>query len=119
MSSDVLMDYLLEDRRKVLDDLVLGLWGPVPPDVLGSMGHDSTSHCSASDSNSVNACDVNLVAGPGRGSDRLVAASGMLRTICWRYPTRTWPGECRGENTERSGNRRPNSGCVGSVTSIS
>src|SRR5262245_25114841 len=49
----------------------------------------------------------------------LVASSGILSTSWSRYATRTWPGECRGANMDRSGKRRPKSGCVGSVTSIS
>ena len=81
-SSDLFMEHLLEDRREVLDDLALDLWGPVPPDVLGLVGHDSTSHCSASEINSVSACEVSFVARAGRGKERLVAGSGMLRTSC-------------------------------------
>jgi len=113
------MDHLLEDRCEVLDDLVSDLWGPVLPDVLGSVGHDSTSHCSASDSTSVSASDVSLVARVGRGGKRLVAGSGILRTGCSRYATRTWPGVWSGATIERRRNRRPNSGCVGPVISIS
>jgi len=94
-------------------------WRPVPPDVLGSVGHDSTSHASASEINSVSACEVSLVARCGRGRQRLVARSGMLSTICSRSATRTWPGACSGAKMEMSWKRRPKSGCVGSVTSIS
>src|SRR4030095_13216014 len=112
------MDHLLEDRCEVLGDLVLGLWGPMSPDVLGAVGHDNTSHGSANAINSVHAGEVRFVARGGRGRDGLVADSGMLRTIGSRYATRTWPGTCPGAKPERSGNRRPNSGCVGSVTSI-
>jgi hypothetical protein len=76
------MDHLLKDRDEILDDLALELWRPVPPEVLGSVGHDSTSHSSASEINSVSACEVSLVARVGRGRQRLVARSGMLRAIC-------------------------------------
>jgi hypothetical protein len=76
------MDHLLEDRDEVLADVALDLWRPVPPDVVGSVGHDSTSQSSASEINSVSARDVSLVARAGRGRERLVARSGMLSTIC-------------------------------------
>jgi hypothetical protein len=76
------MEHLLEDRDAVLDDLAWDRWRPVPPDVLGSVGHDRTAHASASDINSVSAGEVSVVARAGRGRERLVARSGMLRTIC-------------------------------------
>jgi len=76
------MDHLLEDRDAVLDDWAWELWRPVPPDVLGSGGHDRTSHASASAINWVSAGDVSVVARAGRGRERLVARSGMRSTIC-------------------------------------
>jgi hypothetical protein len=81
-SSDLLSDHLLEDRREVLQDLVLDVGQQAPPDLLWSVWHNSASHASASDTSSVSACEVSLVAGVGRGGTRLVACNGMLRTIC-------------------------------------
>src|SRR5262245_4908743 len=119
ISSDLVMDHLLEDGCKVLDDLGLELRRQALPDVVRSVGHDSTPYCSAREISSVTACDVSLVGRVGRGGATLVARSGILSTSWSRYATRTWPGEWSGANTERSGKRRPKSGCVGSVTSIS
>ncbi len=76
-SSDLVMEHLLEDRREVPQEVALDLWGPGPPDVLGSGGHDSTSHGSASEINPVSACEISLVARAGRGRERRLAGSGI------------------------------------------
>jgi len=44
MSSEVIMDHFLVDGREVGKDLGLGFWGQSSPDVLGPVGHASTSH---------------------------------------------------------------------------
>ena len=56
----------------------------------------------------------------GRGT-RLVAASGSFSSARPRWATRAWPTAplARDPLTDTTGNRRPKSGCPGSVTSIS
>jgi hypothetical protein len=76
------VDHLLEDRREVLDDLVLDFWGQSPPDAVGLVGH-KTSHCLVSAISSVKAGPVSLV-GSGSaslGPARLVAGSGRRKSI--------------------------------------
>jgi len=54
------MDYLLEDRRKVVEDLGSEFGWQAWPNVGGLVWH-SSSHCSAGAISSVNAAKVSLV----------------------------------------------------------
>src|SRR6266436_8309807 len=90
-SSDLFMDYLLEDRREVVENVVLDVWGQSPPDGGWISGH-SASHSPATVMSSWIASPVSLVGTPGRHGASVVTASGMHKAIASRYPTSTWPG---------------------------
>jgi len=112
------MDYLLEDGGEFFTDLRLELRREATPDVGGLDGHN-TSHWAASATRSLMAGRVSLVRATGRVDLRLVAATGIRKSISSRYATKTWPGPGRDDVRDTTGNRRPKSGWVGSVTSIS
>jgi hypothetical protein len=88
MSSDVVIDYLLDDRGEFGADLCLELGGETTPDVGGLDGHN-TSHWTASATRSVMAVRVSLVRVTGRDGMRLVAVTGMRKRINSRYTTKT------------------------------
>jgi hypothetical protein len=75
------MDHLVEDRREVVDDLVLQGGRETLPHVVGSAGH-GTSHCAARAKRSVIASCVSFVGVRGRGAVRLVEARGR-RKVMW------------------------------------
>jgi len=81
MSSDIVMDHLVEDRGEVVDDLVLQGGREVLPQVVGSAGHGAP-HCAARAKRSVIASRVSFVGVSGRGDIRLVEASGR-RKVMW------------------------------------
>ena len=83
MSSDVIIDYLLDDRHKFVADLVLDFFWQTLPDFLGLVGHN-TSHCSANSIKSVKAAKVSLVCDRGWDGTRLVAGSGIRKAIYCR-----------------------------------
>src|SRR4051812_45507802 len=119
MSSDR-MRYLREDRGKLVRDVASHRLGDTEPDALGSDEHASTPLLSVRVTSSRMASMVSLLAIPPNGRDaRLVAALGSLSSIWLRNATRTWPPPLAfGPGPDTSANRRPKSGCVGSVTSI-
>jgi hypothetical protein len=80
MSSDVLIDYLLEDERELVLDLDLELRGELTPEGAGVDGHN-TSHCVASLTSSWIPEIVSLVRVAGTCGIRLVAATGMRKWI--------------------------------------
>jgi len=80
MSSAVLIDYLLDDTGEVFTDLCLELGGELTPEVAGSGGHN-TSYCVASATSSLTAGRVSLVRDTGRDGLRLVAATGMRKSM--------------------------------------
>jgi len=83
MSSDVVIDYLLDDGREFGADLRLELGGESTPDVGGLDGHN-TSHCVASVTSSLTACPVSLVRATESDGSRLVAATGMRKSMSCR-----------------------------------
>src|SRR5712692_6447386 len=87
-SSDLLMDYLLQDRREVVEDVMLDVWRQSPPDGGWMSGH-STSHSPATVMSSWVASPVSLVGTHGWDAASVVAASGMRKTSPSRYPTST------------------------------
>src|SRR5579864_5536616 len=105
-SSDVLMDYLLEDRREVVDDSVLEVWRQSLPDRCWINGH-SASHSPATVRSSWSASLVSLVGTLGRFAASVVEALGMHKAIASRYPTRTWPGPWGEALREIRGKWRP------------
>src|SRR5262250_2492016 len=113
MSSDVVIDYLLDDDGEFRADLRLELGREATPDVGGLGGHN-TSYCVARVTRSLTASRVSLVRTTGRDGLRLVAATGMRKSISCRYATKTWPGPSGDAVRETSRNWRPNSGWVGS-----
>jgi hypothetical protein len=88
MSSDVLMDYLLDEGGEFLLDLCLALGREATPDVGGLDGHN-TSHWTASATRSVMAARVSLVRVTGREGMRLVALTGMRKRSNSWYATKT------------------------------
>jgi hypothetical protein len=80
MSSDVLIDYLLDDDGEVFTDLRLELGREATPDVGGLGGHN-TSHWVASATRSLMAARVSLVRATGRDGMRLVTTTGMRKSI--------------------------------------
>jgi hypothetical protein len=112
------MVYLPEDRGKVIGDGIALVFGELTPDVARVDGHAS-SLSPAQARKSVTASRVSLVAMPLGTGRRLVAGIGILNSMVLRYITRTKPRACAEVLIETTGNRRPNSGWVGSVTSIS
>src|SRR6266852_5365238 len=105
-SSDVLMDYLLQDRREVVEDGALQVWGQSLPDCRWINGH-SASHSPATVRRFWSASLVSLVGTAGRLAASVVAASGMHKVIASRYPTRTWPGPWGEALREIRGKWRP------------
>jgi hypothetical protein len=83
------MDYLLEDRREVVEDVMLDVWGQSPPDGGWMSGHN-VSHSPANAMSSWAASLVSLVGTNGWDEASVVAASGMRKTSASRYPTSTW-----------------------------
>jgi hypothetical protein len=80
MSSDVVIEYLLDDGGEVFLDLGLELGREATPDGGGLDGH-STSHWTASVTRSLMAGRVSLVRATGRVALRLVATTGMRKSI--------------------------------------
>src|SRR5712692_6778453 len=72
-SSDLLMDYLLQDRREVVEDVMLDVWRQSPPDGGWMSGH-STSHSPATVMSSWVASPVSLVGTHGWDAASVVAA---------------------------------------------
>jgi hypothetical protein len=85
------MDYLLQDRREVVKDGVLKVWGQPFPESCRINGH-SASHSPATVMSSWIASLLSLVGTLGRLAASVVAVSGMHKAIASRYPTRMWPG---------------------------
>jgi hypothetical protein len=80
MSSDEIIDYLLEDRAEVVADAVALVGSDEGPEVMRINGHRA-SQCSARVINSATASAVSFVGRVGRGVLKLVAASGMRKSI--------------------------------------
>jgi hypothetical protein len=80
MSSELLIDYLLEDGREFFMDLRLQSGREARPEGGGLDGHN-TSHWVASVTSSWIACAVSFVRDTGRDGLRLVAASGMRKSM--------------------------------------
>jgi hypothetical protein len=80
MSSDVVIDYLLDDGSEFFPDLRLELGREARPDIGGLGGHN-TSHWVARATRSLMAVRVSLVRVTGRDGMRLVAAAGMRKCI--------------------------------------
>jgi hypothetical protein len=114
------MDYLREDRGKLVGDAAPQRLGDALPDALGSDDHASTPLFSVRVTSSRMASAVSLLTtSPGGRGARLVAAIGSRSRIWSRRTTRTWPLPLGpGLLPDTSVNRRPKSGCLGSVTSI-
>jgi hypothetical protein len=83
MSAEVLRAYLLDDRGEVFPDLRLEVGREAGADGGGARGH-STAHCVASVTRSGTACTVSLVRATGREGKRLVAITGIRKSIYWR-----------------------------------
>jgi hypothetical protein len=79
-SSDVVIDYLLEDGREFGLDLRLELGGEMMPEV-GRLGGHNTSYCVASVTRSLTAWAVSLVRAMARDGIRLVAGTGMRKSM--------------------------------------
>src|SRR5215831_14346082 len=118
ISSDVAIDYLLDDCVEIFADLRLQWDRELPPEIVGLDGHN-TSHCVASSTTSRTAASVSLVRTTGGDAIRLVTATGMRKNMEGRYATTTRSGRSGKFGRVMTGNRRPKSGCVGSVISIS
>jgi hypothetical protein len=119
MSSDRIC-YLREDRGKLVGDVALQRLRDTLPDALGLDDHACTPLFSARVISCRTASMVSLLttASSGRGA-RLVAATGSRSRICPCRTTRTWSLPLvLGLRPDTSVNRRPKSGCLGSVTSI-
>src|SRR4051794_39391225 len=114
------MRYLREDRGKLVRDGASQRFGGALPDALGSDEHASTPLLSVRAISSRMASMVSLLAtSPGGRDARLVAAIGSLSSICPRSTTSMLsPPLGFGLLPDASANRRPKSGCLGSVTSI-
>src|SRR3954454_4157778 len=116
------MDHLREEGRDVPGDLAPQRLGGASPDAFGPDEHAATSLSSARAISSRIASTESLLspASGGRGT-RLVAASGSFSSARPRWATRAWPTAplARDPLTDTTGNRRPKSGCPGSVTSTS
>jgi hypothetical protein len=114
------MGYLREDRGKLVGDAAPQRLGDALPDAPGSDEHASTPLLSVRAISSRTASMVSLLATVSGGREaRLVAAIGSLSSICPRRATRTLPLPLAvGLLPDTSANRRPKSGCLGSVTSI-
>ncbi len=80
ISSDVLMNYLLEDRREIVSDTLLQVGWQVLPDLGGMCGHRA-SQSSATVSRSVTASRVSLVKAGGRDAASVVDARAMRKTM--------------------------------------
>ena len=76
----MLIHYLLDDRGEFLLDLRLELGREARPDVGGLGGHN-TSHWAARVTKSLIAGAVSLVRTTGRGALRLVATTGMRKSM--------------------------------------
>src|SRR3954451_2664814 len=114
------MRYLREDRGKLVRDGASQRFGGALPDALGSDEHASTPLLSVRVISSRMASMVSLLAiSPGGRDARLIAAIGSLSSICPRSTTSMLsPPLGFGLRPDASANRRPKSGCLGSVTSI-
>src|ERR1051325_6216347 len=114
------MRYLREDRGKLVRDGASQRFGGALPDALGSDEHASPPLLSVRVISSRMASMVSLLAiSPGGRDARLVAAIGSLSSICPRSTTSMLsPPLGFGLRPDASANRRPKSGCLGSVTSI-
>src|SRR5271166_792542 len=117
-SSEGVITNLLINRSKVGQNVLLHYRGQSLPDVDGTNRHE-LSQSSANSRISRTEATVSRVETAGRGEARVVACSGMRKIRVWWYRTKAWPvsrGEWLRETSEK---RRPNRGCVGSVTSMS
>jgi len=114
------MRYLREDRGKLVRDGASQRFGGALPDALRSDEHASTPLLSVRVISSRMASMVSLLAtSPGGRDARLVAAIGSLSSICPRSTTSMLSLPLgSGLLPDASANRRPKSGCLGSVTSI-
>src|SRR3954451_5472769 len=114
------MRYLREDRGKLVRDGASQRFGRALPDALRSDEHASTPLLSVRVISSRMASMVSLLAtSPGGRDARLVAAIGSLSSICPRSTTSMLSLPLgSGLLPDASANRRPKSGCLGSVTSI-
>src|SRR2546430_14473175 len=88
ISSDVLMNDLLEDRGEIVSDTLLQVGWEVVPD-LGGMSGQRASQSSATVRRSVTASRVSLVEASGRDAASGVDARGMRKTRESRYATNT------------------------------
>src|SRR3954471_11969832 len=116
------MDHLREEGRDVPGDLAPQRLGGASPDAFGPDEHAATSLSSATAISSRIASTESLLSPASGGrATRLVAASGSFSSARPRWATRAWPTAplARDPLTDTTGNRRPKSGCPGSVTSIS
>jgi len=115
------MDHLREEGCDILGDLAPQRLGGALPDTFGPDEHAITSLSSARAISSATASAESLLGAPSdsRGT-RLVAPSGSFSSTRPWWATRAWPSlvEC-GLLTDTTAKRRPKSGCLGSVTSIS
>src|SRR6201986_2071382 len=120
ISSD-LMDHLREEGCDILGDLGPQHRGGALPATFGPDENAITSLSSARAISPARASAESLLGAPSdsRGT-RLVAPSGSFSSTRPWWATRAWPSlvEC-GLLTETTEKRRPKSGCLGSVTSIS
>jgi hypothetical protein len=80
MSSDEIIDYLLEDTAEIVTDTVALVGRESGPEVVRINGHRA-SQCSARVINSATAAAVSFVGRVGRGALKLVAMSGMRKSI--------------------------------------
>jgi hypothetical protein len=80
MNSDVIIHYLLDNGGEFVLDLGLELTREAGPEGGGLNGHN-TSHWVASVTSSWSACVVSLVRATGRDGLRLVATTGMRKSI--------------------------------------
>ena len=83
LSSDGVMDYLLDEGGEFFTDLGLELGREATPDVGGLRGHNP-SHWVASATRSLMAARVRLVRATGRDGMRLVAATWRRKSISSR-----------------------------------
>src|SRR3982751_5930925 len=117
------MNPLREEGCDVLGDRAPQRLGGAVPDAFGPDEHVPPSLSSARAISSATASAESLLspASGGRGT-RLVAASGRVSSTRGERATRMCPPArpgARGPLTDTTANRRPKSGCPGSVTSTS
>ncbi len=122
-NSERIINYLLEDGHEFIDNLVLSFWGQTVPD-LSRWDRHKTSYWDASVTNSVTLSLVIFVPKYLLAGVNWVADKGIRKRIWpWYFTHReadlfeiALPPEW---DREINSNFRPNSGCIGSVISIS